>query len=131
MPLIPAFPFPFIRYDEFISAVTDLGRFGECSFYPYDWSTGEVSRERKLVRVEKHLVIDGVSALNPAFDGIFDLRFFIQSDEASVFQAAMARGGGVWEREWKDYFIPSAKLYYATRPYKRCDHQVAGRGATL
>jgi uridine kinase len=47
----------------------------------------------------KPIVIEGVSALNPALCDLYGLRIFVESDRSTVLQAALHRGVGAWERE--------------------------------
>ena len=125
----PSFPFGYIRYDEFLAAVTSLARAGICSYRPYDWSTGRVDTPLREVRADRPVIVEGVSALHPALAPLYDLRFWVESDADTVLSASTARGVGPWEREWREMFIPSVELYLETEPKARADFVVIGRGA--
>jgi uridine kinase len=124
----PAFPFPYIRYDEFFATVKALAHDEAARYRRYDWETGRLAAWRE-VRPEGLVVIEGVSALHPVLAPLYDLRFWIESDAETTLAASLARGAGDWEREWRDLFMPSVALYLATDPRGRADHLVAGRGA--
>jgi uridine kinase len=80
----PAFPFQFIRYDAFLDAVKTLAATGRCSFYPFDWNTLSTSEHRRDIRLTKLIVIEGVSALNPALCDLYGLKIFVESDRSTV-----------------------------------------------
>jgi uridine kinase len=124
---IPAFPFSFIRYDAFLTTVTALATTGACSFHPFDWHSLAISQRLHVVRLEKPVIIEGVSALHP-LSHHFALKVFLESDRATSLQAALERGAGGWEREWREFFMPSVDIYMRTQPEKRADLLVAGRG---
>jgi uridine kinase len=124
----PAFPFRFIRYDGFLDTVKTLAVTGRCSYYPFDWNNLSISERRREVQLTKPIVIEGVSALNPALCGLYGLKIFVESDRSTVLGAALRRGGGVWEREWRELFLPSADIYMRTHPESRADLLVPGRG---
>lgn len=126
----PAFPFPFIRYDEFLGVVTSLSRGEGARYRPYDWDTGQLSVPREIVP-DGVLVVDGVSALHPQLAPLYDLRLWVESDAATVLDASLARGVGGWEQEWRALFLPSVALYLETKPVGRADILVAGRGAGM
>jgi uridine kinase len=125
----PAFPFEYIRYAEFLTAVQALAR-GEAIRVPlYDWSTGRVGDDYREVRPESLVVVEGVSTLHPDLAPLYDLRLWVESDATTTLAASLARGVGDWEREWRELFMPSVELYLTTDPRKRADCIVAGRGA--
>lgn len=126
---VPSFPFDYIRYDEFLAAVTSLTRGHACRYRLYDWSTGQLRDDHREVRPEGLIVIEGVSSLHPELAPLYDLRFWVESDAATTLAASLQRGVGTWEREWRELFLPSAALYLATGPEERADYRVAGRGA--
>jgi uridine kinase len=125
----PTFPFAYIRYDEFLDAVQTLASKGTCSFRPFDWSTFEISADKRTVSLSKSVVVEGVSSLNPSLCNLYGLKIFIESDRASALQAAFDRGVGDWGDRWRKLFVPSADIYMATRPEERADLLIAGRGA--
>ena len=125
----PAFPFEYIRYDEFIEAVRSLATTGECVYRPFDFETLSVSTERRTVRLTRPVIVEGVSALNPALTPLYGLKLFVDSDAATVLRTAESRGGGVWLEAWRTLFLPSVDLYMRTQPERRADLIVAGRGA--
>lgn len=124
----PTFPFPFIRYDEFIEAIRTLALSGTCAYRPFDWDSFEISDVVRRVDLSKPVVIDGVSSLNPALCGLYGLRIFVESDRATTLQAAIDRGAGASTRHWRDLFLPSVDVYMETQPQKRADFLIAGRG---
>lgn len=125
----PAFPFEYIRYDAFLGAIRALAATGVCQYHPFDWATGTVAAVAREVKVHGPVVIEGVSTLNPALADLYGLKIFVESDSASTLQAALDRGVGAWEREWREVFMPSVALYMKTDPGHRADLLVAGRGA--
>jgi uridine kinase len=74
----PTFPFEFIRYEEFVSAIRSLATIGECSFYPFDFDTLIISQQSRTVTVAKPVVIEGVSSLNPTLCPLYDIRIFVE-----------------------------------------------------
>lgn len=124
----PAFPFPYIRYDEFLATVTNLAHGEPTRYRPYDWSTGQLGDERATAPGGL-VVIEGVSSLHPRLAPLYDLRLWVESDAATVLDASLARGVGAWEEDWRTLFLPSVALYLETRPKDRADILVAGRGA--
>jgi uridine kinase len=124
----PAFPFEYIRYDEFLAAVMTLAQTGACRYHPFDWSTLAVSPSLREVKLDLPVLVEGVSALNPELCDFYGLRLFVESDPATTLEAAFARGVGAWGREWRELFLPSAQLYMQTQPEKRADFVVLGRG---
>lgn len=127
----PAFPFEYIRYDGFLDAIRDLARDGVCAYAPFDWSTLSVSPDTRIVSLEKTVIIEGVSALNPAVAALYGLSIFVESDRSTTLAAALARGVGNWAPEWEQLFLPSADIYMRSRPQTRCDVIYAGRGAAF
>lgn len=124
----PAFPFPYFRYDEFLATVARLARGETARYRRYDWQTGQLAEDWREVRPEGLVVIDGVSALHPDLAPLYDLRLWVESDAATTLEAALARGVGDWERDWRELFMPSVALYLKTDPRRRAGHIVAGRG---
>ena len=124
----PAFPFEYIRYNAFVAAVTTLASTGECAFAPFDWNTFAISARRRTVKLNKPVIVEGVSALNPVLCPLYGLKIFVESDRATVLDAAVVRGGGAWAREWRELFLPSADIYMQSQPEQRADLRVAGRG---
>jgi hypothetical protein len=124
----PAFPFEYIRYDEFLDAIRALASHGTCSFRPFDWSTFEILAEKRTVSLSKYAVVEGVSSLNRSLCNLYRLKIFIASDRATTLQAAFNRGVGPWGNQWRELFLPSADIYMETRPQARSDLLIAGRG---
>lgn len=124
----PAFPFEYIRYEEFVNAIKALATVGECSFFPFDFDSLRISHQLRTVTLTKPVVIDGVSSLNPALCSLYNMRIFVESDRTTTLQAAIQRGVGLWETEWREWFLPSVDLYMLTEPQNRADLLVAGRG---
>jgi len=126
---VAAFPFDYIRYDEFVAAVQAIARGETCRYAPYDWTTGAVSGTLREIPPGARVVVEGTSALHPRLAPLYDLRFWVESDPATTLSASLARGVGRWEAEWRELFLPSVALYLETRPWERADHRVAGRGS--
>jgi hypothetical protein len=116
----PSFPFDYIRYDEFVAAVSGLATSGLCSFRPFSFETG--------IRVDRPVIVEGVSALHPDLASSYDLRIWVESDAASTLAACGQRGMGPWAREWRELFLPSVDLYLETKPWERADILASGRG---
>src|ERR1700760_207717 len=45
----PAFPFDYIRYDDFVSAVSQLAERGSIQFFPFDWEGECTSKTPRAV----------------------------------------------------------------------------------
>jgi len=127
----PAYPFEYIRYEEFIDVVRGVAERKPTLLRPFDWTTGHTSDAPRIIEGTGLVIVEGVSALAPVLSPLYDIRIFVDSDRASVLAAASVRGLGPWPREWETLFLPSADLYMATRPQDRADWIVAGRGAVL
>jgi uridine kinase len=127
----PAFPFDYIRYDEFTEAVGSLATKGRCSYAPFDWEAFSISHQMRHLTLARAVIVDGVSSLNPVLCSLYGLRVFVESDRATVLEACRQRGFGPWEAAWRELFLPSADLYMETRPQLRADLIVAGRGSAL
>lgn len=124
----PGFPFPYIRYDDFLETVQTLHREGRCSYVPYDWTTGRAAEEARHITLDQPVVIEGVSSLHPNLKPLYDLSFWVESDASSTLQASLERGVGDWAFEWQNLFMPSVELYLETSPKDRADFIVKGRG---
>lgn len=127
----PAFPFEYMRYDEFLAAVRTLATEGQCAYCPYDWQAHSVVPEARTVTRERTVVVEGVSALHPELAPLYDLKVFIASDRATTLESSLARGVGAWEAEWRELFLPSADIYMASDPARRANLLVAGRGVVI
>lgn len=125
----PAFPFPYIRYDEFSQAVMTLAQGQAARYRRYDWAAGQLADAVTEISADGLVVVEGVSALNPNLAPLYDLRLWVESDAATTLEASLTRGVGDWEHEWRELFMPSVELYLATDPRSRADHIVAGRAA--
>lgn len=90
-----------------------------------------MSTERRTVTLTRPVIIEGVSALNPALTPLYGLKLFVDSDAATVLHTAESRGGGVWLEAWRTLFLPSVDLYMRTQPERRADIIVLGRGAVV
>lgn len=124
----PSFPFDYIRYGEFATAVRSLAQNRRCSFRPFDWGTGQTADEPKMIRGDGIALVEGVSVLHPDLAPLYDLRVWIESDAETTLSASLERGVGSWAREWEFLFLPSVKLYLQTDPKARADVVVLGRG---
>jgi uridine kinase len=124
----PAFPFPYMRYDEFSQAVMALARGEAARYRRYDWAAGRLADSWTEIEPKGLTVIEGVSTLNPELAPLYDLRLWVESDAASTLAASLARGVGDWEREWRELFMPSVERYMQSQPQSRADYRVKGRG---
>lgn len=129
-PRRPAFPFGFVRYDEFLGAVRTLATNGQCEYAPFDFATLAVSRDLRSVTLERTVLVEGVSSLHPELCDLYGLRLFVDSDRSTTLQAALDRGVGPWAAEWRDLFLPSADLYMDGAAILRADLIVPGRGVS-
>ncbi|KKB76494.1 hypothetical protein VW35_17000 [Devosia soli] len=124
----PSFPFPYIRYDDFLNTVKTLHRDGSCSYFPYDWGTGRVAEEARHITLAQPVIIEGVSSLHPNLKPLYDTSFWVESDARSTLKASLERGVGDWAGEWRHLFMPCVDLYLGSNPKDRADHIVKGRG---
>jgi len=127
--IVPAFPFPFYRYQTFLSAVEKLAVSGSCEYLPFEWERMEVSqRARRVDLAAGPVVVEGTSSLHPRITPLYDCRFFVESHEATVLQAVLERDGDYFENEWRTLWLPSTAIYMETNPRSRADFLIAGRG---
>ncbi|WP_048860854.1 uridine kinase family protein [Acidisphaera rubrifaciens] len=128
--IAPSFPYPFIRVDEFRSAITALHAAGGCDYVPFDWTTRCLLADPMPLHPEGPLIVEGCSVLDPVLRPLYDLALFIESDAPSIIEARRFRDGGIDdEAAWRALFLPSVDLYMATQPSLRADVVVRGRGA--
>ena len=125
----PAFPFPYIRYEQFCQTVMALAGRRIARYRGYDWATGRLAETWTEINPAGLVVVEGVSTLNTALAPLYDLRLWVESDAATTITASLARGVGDWEQEWRGLFMPSVGHYLRTEPWLRADHIVAGRDA--
>lgn len=124
----PAFPFEFARYDEFMTAMKTLSETGACTFIPFDWAVLRLSTKPRTVRLDRPVVLEGVSTLHPDLCRYYALKVFVESDRTTTDQASKMRGLGLWADPWEQLFLPSADIYMRTRPQERADLIYPGRG---
>jgi len=124
----PSFPFPFYRYAAFLSAVEELAVRGSCEYLPFDWNDMRTSEKPRTVHLADGAVaVDGTSSLHPKITPLYDIRFFIESDDA-IIESILERDGTFFEKEWRTLWLPSVEVYMQTNPRIRADFLVAGRG---
>jgi hypothetical protein len=100
--IVPAFPFPFYRYQTFLSAVEKLAVSGSCEYLPFEWERMEVSqRARRVDLAAGPVVVEGTSSLHPRITPLY---------------------------EWRTLWLPSTAIYMETNPGSRADFLIAGRG---
>lgn len=122
------FPFPYIRYADFLNTVQTLRRDGSCSYFPYDWGTGRAAEKARLITLAQPVIIEGVSSLHPYLEPLYDTSFWVESDAKSTLQASLEPGVGDWADEWRNLFMPCVELYLNSKPRDRANHIVKGRG---
>jgi uridine kinase len=127
----PAFPFPYIRYEQFSQTVMTLAQGHVARYRRYDWAAGRLAETWTEIDPAGLVVIEGVSALNSALAPLYDLSFWVESDAKTTLTASLARGVGDWAHEWRELFMPSVALYLDSQPRQRADYRVRGRGAPL
>jgi len=126
----PSFPFDYIRYNEFVTAIRSLAHNRRCVFHPYNWETGHTADEQKMVRGDGIALVEGVSVLHPELAPLYDLRIWVESDPETTLAASLERGVGSWAHEWQFMFLPSVELYLRTDPKSRADVIALGRRAS-
>jgi uridine kinase len=125
----PAFPFPFFRVDEFRRAVTSLHERGRCCWRPIDWSTLTLGTAPAEIGDSRPVIVEGCSVLDPELADLYDIRLFVESDRSTLVDAQRSRDGETaLSGDWTRLFLPSVDLYMRTRPERRADLVVAGRG---
>lgn len=112
-----------------MAAVMGLATNGRCSFRPYDFETARIESTVREVRVDRLVIVEGVSALHVDLAPLYDLRIWVESDARSTLAACAQRGFGPWAREWRELFLPSVQLYLLTKPRERADIVARGRGS--
>lgn len=126
---VPAFPFEFMRYGEFVGSVRTLARTGRCTYARFDFETRAIAKELRTIALERPVIIEGVSALNEALCDLYAFKIFVDSDRGSVLDAAARRSDEPWSAHWRTLFVPSVDIYMRSRPELRADVIVPGRGA--
>jgi uridine kinase len=124
----PGFPFPFFRHADLTLVIQNLAATGLAQYFPFDWDAMKISKTPRIVQTTPPLIVEGIGLLNSEINDCFDLRFFIESDAASVLDTVLKRDGDFFIHEWRTMFIPSNEIYMATRPQAKADHIIAGRG---
>jgi len=128
-PITPSFPFPHYRYEVFLATVRELATTGRCEYLPFDWDSMEISQvARSVILSAGPVAVEGTSGLHPEIAPLFDLRFFVESDERSTLEAILKRDGSYFEEEWRTLWLPSSAIYMETEPQLRADFLVRGRG---
>ena len=59
----PSFPFDYVRYEEFLNAVASLATRGCCRYRPYDFAADSIAEAERVVRMDRPVIVQGVSAL--------------------------------------------------------------------
>jgi uridine kinase len=107
-----------------------LGPGGDRGFQPavYDHTADTVlSPPVMTARADAVLVFDGVFLMRPELIDRWDLRIFVSTDLDTTVDRAVIRERQVSsradvERRWRERYIPSQQLYFATaRPIQRAD----------
>jgi len=125
----PGFPFPFCRYEAFLTAVESLARSGSCGYLPFDWEKMQLSDGHRVVHLDAAPVaVEGTSSLHPRLAPLYSLRLFVESRETTVLTAVLSRDGHYFEAEWRNLWLPSVDIYMKTNPRARADLLVQGRG---
>jgi uridine kinase len=125
----PDFPFPYMRYADFIGTVEALAAEGTVTYFPFDWDKEAIAETPRTVRLDRHVIVEGVSSLNPVLAPLYGLSVFVESDRNTAVEAAIRRDGGWWADEWRTLFLPSTDLYMRTDPKSRADLIFPGRDA--
>jgi uridine kinase len=89
----PSFPFDFIRYDEFVATVSGLATSSLCSFRPFSFETGSIERVAREVRVDRPVIVEGVSALHRKKQ--------TWAERAAVMRLPAAGGSRPRSRAWR------------------------------
>lgn len=124
----PAYPFPFFRHEAFATALDELVTRGACTYHAIDWDADALEERPTTLTRRGPVVVEGVTSLARELTSVYDLRIFVESDRATVFDAIFARDGRDHEHNWRTIVMPSDELYFSTRPQDRADLRVAGRG---
>ena len=126
----PAFPFPFYRYGTFLQTIKQLAERGTCNYLPFDWDVMEVSGQPRVVDLKLGtVVVEGTSCLHPELTPLYDLRFFVESDAATMLEAILERDGLYFQTQWSELWLPSVEQYMESKPQGRAHYRVEGRGA--
>ena len=128
-PHVPDFPFPYIRHAEFFAAIKTIAAGERLAFHRFDWKTLSLAAETTIIPAGSRVIIEGVSTLASEVASAYDLSVFVVSDAETTLQVAISRGAGEWTDHRRDYFMPSAAIYFKTEPAKRASVHVRGRGA--
>ena len=127
----PGFPFPYFRYDEFVTGIQTLARGNPFKYFAYDFETGELAHSPTEISPSgKPILVEGVSVLNPVLLTNYHKKVYVVSDPSSERDRILSREKGRSKELWETLYLPSVDLYSKTCPWKNADILFAGRGVT-
>jgi uridine kinase len=126
----PAFPFFYFRYNEFLEGVKNLAQGKTFRYFSHDWDNNDLSAEPTIITPDKVIIVEGVSALNPALVDLYFKKIWVASNLKNERSAVITRDGEKNIDLWQRYYIPSIDIYCLSKPSERADIIYAGRGVT-
>jgi uridine kinase len=126
----PAFPFFYFRYNEFLEGVKNLAQGKTFRYFSHDWDNNDLSAEPTIITPDKVIIVEGVSALNPALVDLYFKKIWVASNLKNERSAVIIRDGEKNIDLWQRYYIPSIDIYCLSKPSERADIIYAGRGVT-
>ncbi len=126
--IYPAFPFPYIRYKEFLEGVFKLAQGMVFEYQPYNWDTGRLGKIRK-VDPKNIIIVEGVSVLCEELVPFFYKKILVVSNQSNEFEAICLRENKNIKL-WNELYLPSVDIYWRTNPLQRADILFEGRGFT-
>jgi len=126
--IIPAFPFPYIRYQEFIKGIKTLAAGKAFHYYSHDWQANRLASEPTTISPNKTIIIEGISVLSPELVGYYDKKIWVDSASNTEYAAIVAREKNKNLDLWNSMYIPSVDIYCQTKPWLKADIVYAGRG---
>jgi hypothetical protein len=128
--ITPSFPFPYMRYAEFVEGIQTLAQGAAFSYFPFDWESGELSKKARVIESSGVILVEGVSTLNPVLLKCFDKAIFVVGEPQTEITALALREGGSLPPAWTELYLPSVDIYFRTRPWERAEMILAGRGVS-
>lgn len=127
--IVPAFPFPYLRFREFIDGVKTLAQGHSFHYREYDWDKRNFGA-MKTINPESIVIVEGVSVLCDELMPYYTKKVLVLSNRNNELQAIAARESAENLVLWKNLYLPSVELYWQTKPWDRADILYAGRGIT-
>ena len=111
-----------VHYERFIREVVDPIKNGcDFEYRVFSCQSGDYTGSKKIA-LSGLIIIEGVYALRPDFEEIYDLKVFIETDYATRIERIFARNGEEKLKIFKEKWIPLEDNYFERFSIKdKCD----------